>query len=979
MKKLSFIILLCLGLFAPVTAQNIWKTINVQGGVLGAGPDGSLYAHSGYSGIARSQDEGETWQIVAGVEGYNGGYFNVNCFAVSPEGRIFVFDDDHIAVVYSDDNGDTWQPTTQLSSCAMSDISGLYAVTNNVFIVWTQAGEFYWTLDGGATWDYGGFPIDFFEGDPLVSDLIVNANGDVYVSVWEMGVDDIGVYHTTLDDLQNWELVAFEGLGIGDLEFDQEGNVVCAVYYGEGFSGFEHVPGFYAVDALSTSIADNGIIYKIQINNDDATEVLAYSTDHGEHFTEIGERMPGPHPLPGCCVTLKYITKGYDNYLYYSGISQQYYKSIRSADEILDQYPHPQPEHYWPEIVTSQPEGYVVDANGNVHIHSAEGLAWLISAVNGLNGQEADNFNGKTVTLEADVDMSAAIWTTIAQGTNYGDPNPDRLKFCGTFDGNGYDIIGLYLYYPTMQEFDAVFGHLCGATIKKVTVRHAYATGRSTRDGLFFANADAETIIKGCRFEVDEVFKSDFNEDYAVFGYRNEGTITNCMTKIKKIDYQGNLGINMDMFVLWNEGTIQNCASVADSVKWLYSYAGIAGTNDGLIENCYSFIGTFFGEYEIWWPPAPRQGMCFYNHGTIRNGYYNTLAPEYYITNNAAYVNNGSIEQTSPFDWNEGWLLTDSIMETNNLFEAINAWTNTQTNISDYLQWHEDYTVLPNGLPVLYEEEQYFPRGTEWYYEIKHLTGDITYQHLEYAADTAINSKRVKIIVETNTMYDKSTWTDVEYIYEDGEKIYWWNKDLEDFTLLYDFGAEVGDEWEINGGWFTITVHVDAVQSVTYNGQTYKMLSVSDVSHLFTGDILCGVGHLDCFFPESPIAKDFEVDGLRCFWQDGELVLTMGEEDCDAVYYELHGVDETPETAFMVYPNPTDGLLHVVETVCTPSLQGQTEYRVTNRLGQTLLTGQVETRHGTSLQATTIDVSSLPAGIYFLKINNSTTKFIVNQ
>ena len=273
----------------------------------------------------------------------------------------------------------------------------------------------------------------------------------------------------------------------------------------------------------------------------------------------------------------------------------------------------------------------------------------------------------------------------------------------------------------------------------------------------------------------------------------------------------------------------------------------------------------------------------------------------------------------------------------------------------------------------------YFPRGTEWYYEIKHLTGDITYQHLEYTADTAVNSKRVKIITETNTMYDKEQWTDYEYIYEDGDRIYWWNKDLEDFTLLYDFGAEVGDEWEINGGWFTITVHVDAAQTVTFKSQPYRVLSVSDANGLFTGDIICGIGHQEHFFPESPIAKDYEVDGLRCFWQDGELVLTMGDEDCDAVYYEYHDLDENPVATFAVYPNPTDRLLHVVETVCTPSLQGQTEYRITNLLGQTLLTGQVETCHGASLQATTIDVSSLPAGIYFLKIHNSTTKFIVNQ
>ena len=33
------------------------------------------------------------------------------------------------------------------------------------------------------------------------------------------------------------------------------------------------------------------------------------------------------------------------------------------------------PTDLWTDMVTEQPEGYVVDAFGNVHIYSAEGLA----------------------------------------------------------------------------------------------------------------------------------------------------------------------------------------------------------------------------------------------------------------------------------------------------------------------------------------------------------------------------------------------------------------------------------------------------------------------------------------------------------------------------------------------------------------------------------------------------------------------------
>ena len=259
-----------------------------------------------------------------------------------------------------------------------------------------------------------------------------------------------------------------------------------------------------------------------------------------------------------------------------------------------------------------------------------------------------------------------------------------------------------------------------------------------------------------------------------------------------------------------------------------------------------------------------------------------------------------------------------------------------------------------------------FPRGTEWYYEIKHINGDVTYQHLEYLADTAINSKRVKIITETNTMYDKEDWIDHEYIYEDGNRIYWWNKETEAFTLLYDFGADVGDEWVIDGGWYSITVHVDAAHMVTYKSETYRVLSVSDPSHLFTGDIICGIGHTKSFFPETPMAKDNEVDGLRCFWQDGELVVNMGEEDCDAVYNSIHmGVDENAEPTFTVYPNPTNGLLFVLS-------KNAQEYRITNLLGQTVKSGFITSDNHQ------INLCDLNQGFYFITIGETTQKIIIN-
>ena len=265
--------------------------------------------------------------------------------------------------------------------------------------------------------------------------------------------------------------------------------------------------------------------------------------------------------------------------------------------------------------------------------------------------------------------------------------------------------------------------------------------------------------------------------------------------------------------------------------------------------------------------------------------------------------------------------------------------------------------------------------GAEWYYEIQNLNGSITYQHLEYAADTTINHKDVQIIIRTNTLYDKSEQVEVtrEYIYEEDNVVYWWNKDLQEFTVLYNLDAEVGDEWEIKVGLENLIMHVDGVEQYYYDGRLFRMLRVSDDEDLFSGVIVCGIGHLTSFFPERLMnrGKNFRVEGMRCYWRNGELFFKYGEEDCDAIYKDYHfGLDEQEETVFAVYPNPTHNVL-IVETQCFASQPIATEYRITNLMGQTLMSGQI------TAETQQIDVTNLPDGMYFITVGDATRKFVV--
>lgn len=78
-------------------------------------------------------------------------------------------------------------------------------------------------------------------------------------------------------------------------------------------------------------------------------------------------------------------------------------------------------------------------------------------------------------------------------------------------------------------------------------------------------------------------------------------------------------------------------------------------------------------------------------------------------------------------------------------------------------------------------------------------------------------------------------------------------------------------------------------------------------------------------------------------------------------------VDETAVVDFSVYPNPTTGTIHVT----TPnSSSSRRDYRITNVLGQAVMTGKVNNDG--------INVSGLMDGLYFISVDGVTRKFVKN-
>lgn len=112
------------------------------------------------------------------------------------------------------------------------------------------------------------------------------------------------------------------------------------------------------------------------------------------------------------------------------------------------------------------------DLPAQVKISDAAGMQRFASLVNTTTENTDNTFNGKTVYLEKDIDMSGVTeWTPIANNTGAIVGNNAKPYFQGTFDGQGHSIKNLVVTSDATGTVNiAIFGRLQGATIKNLVI-----------------------------------------------------------------------------------------------------------------------------------------------------------------------------------------------------------------------------------------------------------------------------------------------------------------------------------------------------------------------------------------------------------------------------------------------------------------------------------------------------------------------------
>ena len=143
--------------------------------------------------------------------------------------------------------------------------------------------------------------------------------------------------------------------------------------------------------------------------------------------------------------------------------------------------PEPPTPSYDNWIEVADTDWYDANPNGaSFVIDTAEELAGLAKLVN----EETDDFSGKTIVLDGDIDLAGKQWTPV--GASAFDPEgTSKAVFCGTFDGKENTITNMAVDLEGGEEFPSdntnagLFGYNRG-TIQNVRLIDVHASSSSS-------------------------------------------------------------------------------------------------------------------------------------------------------------------------------------------------------------------------------------------------------------------------------------------------------------------------------------------------------------------------------------------------------------------------------------------------------------------------------------------------------------------
>lgn len=279
-------------------------------------------------------------------------------------------------------------------------------------------------------------------------------------------------------------------------------------------------------------------------------------------------------------------------------------------------------------------------------------------------------------------------------------------------------------------------------------------------------------------------------------------------------------------------------------------------------------------------------------------------------------------------------------------------------------------------------------QGAVWHYDV-HLNGLQGFTKYEYVSDSTLQGESCQVITAyqhqvypgPNNTYNHSNMVmDTNFTYTNGDTVFWLVEN--EFKVLYNFGAQVGDSWTIANAdpaveCLDAIVEVDSIGTIQLNGDNLRWIafhSQDNSSYIFKGKAVERFGVFE-LTPNSPHALfpvkhdcsegvfvDYYLYDFTCFEDASFNLFNVTSQDCEYkaslslndLSYETNGVT--------FYMNQLENLLYLSNSKNSNGIN----CAIINSLGQQVMNEKPLFQHSNS---ETIDVSSFNPGIYFLSIN----------
>ena len=277
-----------------------------------------------------------------------------------------------------------------------------------------------------------------------------------------------------------------------------------------------------------------------------------------------------------------------------------------------------------------------------------------------------------------------------------------------------------------------------------------------------------------------------------------------------------------------------------------------------------------------------------------------------------------------------------------------------------------------------------------WHYDINAGSLFQGFSKYEYTSDSIIQGHSCQVIeknqhrvVNYNGIYSHSNYQmETNFTYTNGDTVFWLVEN--EFKVLYNFGAQVGDSWTIANADPTVEcldaiVEVDSIGTVVLNGNNLRWIafhSQENSSYIFSGKAVERFGLFEltsnspnALFPvkfdcTDGVFIDYYLYNFTCFEDASFNLYNVTTQDCE--YRASLSIDELNDTesGITFYMNQSENALFL----SNPENSDGISCTIINSLGQHVMNEKPLFKNSNT---ETIDVSNLNPGIYFLHINNN--------